>query len=100
MAALLIITYDVVDAEKYATYNPGSLEGIMQTLAKHSGELVAAEKDSEYVSGDKRDMTIVMRFPDAAAAKAWHDDPEYVPYRDIRLAATGNITTIVANEVG
>lgn len=55
---------------------------------------------AEYFIGDKRDMTIAIRFADAAAAKAWHDDPEYAPYRDIRLAATGNITTIVANEIG
>jgi len=37
MAVQLIITYDITAPETYAKYNPGSLEGIVQTLTKHGG---------------------------------------------------------------
>ena len=98
MANLFICTYDVTDPERYAEYNPGSMGIILSTLAKHGGEVVVAEKGSEYMTGDSRHVTIVLRFPTADAAKAWHDDPEYVPARDIRLSATENITAIIAEE--
>lgn len=61
---------------------------------------MVAEKDSEYLTGEAKDMTIALRFSDADAAKAWHEDPEYLPYRALRLASTDNITAIIANEVG
>lgn len=94
----MIITYDVTDADAYAKYNPGSLETIGATLAKHGGQLVAAEHGSEYLSGEKRDMVVVLRFADTAAAKAWHEDPDYLPARALRFAATTNTTALFCTE--
>lgn len=100
MATLLIVTYNIDDADTYAKYNPGSLETIGKTIAKHGGEILAADPSSEFMAGDKRDVVVVLKFPDADAAKAWHDDPEYAAAKEIRLSSTSNITAMLVTTLG
>lgn len=38
--------------------------------------------------GDSRDVAVGLEFPDADAARAWLDDPEYAKVAGIRLAST------------
>ena len=71
MSAFLVITYDVSDAERYAEYNPGSLEGILQTVAKHGGEAVFAGPP-DVVTGSMEHTAVCIKFPDADAAKAFY----------------------------
>ena len=99
MSTLFIITYDVTDAETYAKYNPGSLPVIGATIAKHGGEILAASNAAEFTEGESRNVVVVLRFPSADAAKAWHEDPEYVAVRGNRLDASTNITTILVDEM-
>lgn len=89
MAALLIISYDVSDAERYAEYNPGSLGPIMGTVAKHGGQAVAAGPP-DVVTGSMEHTVVCVSFPDADAAKAWLADEEYAPYKAIRHESTSN----------
>ena len=42
MAGYFIASYDVSNADTYAKYNPGSLDVIMGTVAKHGGKLLVA----------------------------------------------------------
>jgi uncharacterized protein (DUF1330 family) len=99
MAALLIVSYDVTDPDGYAEYNPGSLEAIFGTVAKHGGQAVAAGPP-DVVMGDMEHTVVCISFPDADAAKAWLDDDEYAPYKAIRHAATSNIREYVVPGLG
>lgn len=99
MAALLIVTYDVSDPDRYAEYNPGSLAEIMGTVAKHGGEAVAAGPP-EVVTGSAEHAAVCISFPDADAAKAWLDDDEYAQYKAIRYDSTSNIAEYIVPGLG
>ena len=76
MSALLIVSYDVPDPDRYAEYNPGSLEAVMATVGKHGGQPVAAGPP-DVVMGSMENTVVCISFPDGNAAKAWLDDHEY-----------------------
>ena len=99
MAALLIVTYDVTDPDKFAEYNPGSIGEIMDTVAKHGGEAVAAGPP-DVVMGDPEGVAVCISFPDADAAKAWLDDDEYAPLKAIRHGSTSNIREYIVPGLG
>ncbi len=95
MSAYLIASYDITDPDTYATYNPGSLEQIGATVARHGGKVLAASGDADWVGESRRDVVVVLEFPTAEAAMAWHEDPDYVPIRAHRLASTSNTLACV-----
>ena len=97
MAAYMIFAYDVTNPEEYAKYNPGSMGLIMETLQKHGGKPISAGVDSEWLQ-DSRQVVVVIEFPNAAAAHAWEDDPDYQAAKAIRIASTGNRIEIIAPE--
>ena len=99
MAALLVITYDVTDPDRYAEYNPGSLGAIMATVGKHGGTPVAAGPP-DVVTGSAEHTAVCISFPDADAAKAWLADDEYAPLKEIRYSATDNIAEYVVPGLG
>ncbi len=99
MSIYWVITYDVTDPERYAEYNPGSLREIQATLKKHDGVLVFGGKP-EPVRGAASNAAVGIKFPDADAAKAWLDDPDYAEAKAIRLESTDNITSYIANGIG
>ena len=99
MSVYLVITYDVTDPERYADYNPGSLPGIQSTLRKHGGAVVFAGPP-ESLKGEPTHVAVGLTFPDADAANAWLDDPEYAEAKAIRLEATDNIVSYIAAGVG
>ncbi len=94
MAALLVITYDVTDPDRFAEYNPGSLGAIMATVGKHGGSPVAAGPP-DAVTGSAENICVCISFPDGDAAKAWLDDDEYAPLKEIRYSATTNISEFI-----
>lgn len=99
MSALLIVSYDVSDPERYAEYSPGSLDRIMATVAKHGGQATAAGPP-EVVTGSTEHSVVCITFPDAEAAKAWLDDDEYAPFKAIRYESTTNIKEYIVPGLG
>lgn len=95
MSVYIIAIYDIRDQENYKTY----LAGVGAVVEKHRGELLVAEFDARRLEGEKRDVYVVLRFDDEAAATGWYEDPAYKPLRDIRLSATDNVSTVLAREV-
>lgn len=89
MAAYFIVSYDVRDPEVFAKYNPGSMSLILATLSKHGGKILSVGQGAHWIA-DQRERTIVMEFPSVAAARAWEDDPEFLPARQLREASTTN----------
>ena len=62
MAALLIVSYDVSDPDRYAEYNPGGLEAIMGTVAKYGGAPVAVGPP-DVVTGTMEQFAITPALP-------------------------------------
>lgn len=94
MSVILLVSYNVSDPEGFAAYNPGSLPTIGSTVAKHGGEIVFAGAP-EVLRGDAPSASVGITFPDADAAKAWLDDPDYAEAKAIRLATTDTITEAI-----
>ena len=94
MSALLVVTYDVSDPERFADYNPGSREALGATIAKHGGKVLAGGL-ADVTVGDGPEKCVVISFPSADAAKAWQDDEEYAPLKAIRYESTSNITELI-----
>ncbi len=99
MSALLIVSYDVSDPDRYAEYNPGSLGSILPTVAKHGGQPVAMGAP-DVVMGEVEHTVVCISFPDADAAKAWLADEDYAPFKAIRHGSTTNIREYVVPGVG
>jgi uncharacterized protein (DUF1330 family) len=93
MAAYFVLMQQVDDIERYRSeYVPG----VVPLLAKHGGELVVGGFDAEAVEGEPPNSTIVIRFPDEDAARAFLDDPEYRPARELRFALTSQRQGVIA----
>lgn len=93
MAGYLIANYRITNPEAYAAYPPA----VIPTLLAHRAEVLVADYESEAVEGEPGSVTIVLKFPSKAAARAWYDSPEY---RDIVGLRTDNSEGFVvfANE--
>lgn len=94
MTALLVITYDVSDAERFADYNPGSGKEIFATIKKHGGAVLAGGA-AEALVGTASENCVVISFADADSAKAWLDDDDYAPLKAIRYESTTNISELM-----
>lgn len=99
MSVFLVLTYDVTNPERFADYNPGSLPAIGATLQKHGGAVSFAGAP-EFLGGESRHSAVSISFPDADAAKAWLDEPDYAEAKAIRLESTDNITMFIIDALG
>lgn len=91
MAVYLFTSYDLIDEEAYAPYVPN----VMPILERHGGEIVASDESASVIDGEKRDITVILKFPDEASAMNMAGDPEYQPWMERRLAATENRTSVL-----
>lgn len=91
MAAFFIAQYEVKDPALYAEYS----QGAGPTLAAHGAELVAFDVAAESVEGTSPgSQTVIIKFADTAAAKAWYNSPDYQKVVGKRLAATEGYAVI------
>ena len=91
MAAYFIAQYTVNNPDLYAEYSAGA----GPTLAKHGAELVAFDVAAESVEGaSPGPQTVIIKFEDTAAAKAWYNSEEYQAVVGKRLEATEGFSVI------
>jgi uncharacterized protein (DUF1330 family) len=84
MAAYLFVNIEVKDPTAYAEYR----SGVSPMIHKHGGEYLARGGAVELIEGDwTPSRVILLKFPDMKALKAFLDDPEYQPLKDLRLRA-------------
>ena len=85
MSAWLIVDTDVHDPEAYETYKARA----RPIIEKHGGEYVARGGALDVIEDDlwTPSRLVVVRFPDMAAARAFAEDPDYQPVREIRHGA-------------
>jgi uncharacterized protein (DUF1330 family) len=85
MAGYIIANIDVKDAVAYEEYR-AKVGGLIR---KHGGEALVRGAESVVAEGNwKPKRLVVLRFPDMAAARAFYDDPEYQPLKELRLRVT------------
>jgi uncharacterized protein (DUF1330 family) len=93
MSVYFVATYDITDPTAYAQYPPL----VAPLLRKHGAEVVVADAAPAALEGAPR-MTVVLRFPSEHAARAFYDDPAYVPVEEIRLKTTRNGSIVLAKQ--
>ena len=94
MAVYLVTSCDITDPEKYAPYVPN----VLPLLEKHGAEVIAADRNAITIDGEARDLTVILKFPSAEVASEFSEDPEYQPWKEIRLASTTNRASIMVGE--
>ncbi len=91
MAAYFIAQYVVKNPTLYAEYQAGA----GPTLAAAGAELVAFDVAAEPVEGSAPGpQTVIIKFEDTAAAKAWYNSAEYQAVVGKRLEATEGYAVI------
>ena len=93
MAAYFVLMQEVHDIDRYRTEY---LPRLRPFLAKHGAEVLVAGFDSEPAEGAPPNSTVVLRFPDAAAAWGFLNDPEYGPVKEVRFSLTSRGQAVVA----
>ena len=75
MAAYLVATVHISNAEKFAAYGK-AIAGLSE---RFGGEYIVRGKVADVLEGavDPDERVVVSRFPDAEAARAYLDSPEY-----------------------
>jgi uncharacterized protein (DUF1330 family) len=91
MAAYFIAQYLVKDPALYGEYQKGA----GPTIASHGGELVTFDIAAETIEGTPPGaQTVILKFEDTAAVKAWYQSTDYQAVVGKRLAATDGFAVI------
>jgi len=93
MAAYLVVDSDIHDAGAYDRYKAGA----RPILERHGGEYIVRGGALDVVEDGTGTPTrlVIVKFPDAASARAALDDPEYAPLRALRQGAAKATLAIV-----
>ncbi|HCB33964.1 MAG TPA: DUF1330 domain-containing protein [Acidimicrobiaceae bacterium] len=91
MSAYFIAQYVVNDPELYKEYQGGA----GPTITAAGAEVVVFDAAAETLEGTPPGpQTVVLKFEDTAAAKAWYESDEYQAVIGKRLAATEGFAVI------
>ena len=91
MAAYFIAQYVVKNPALYTEYQKGA----GPTIAAHGGELISLDIAAETIEGaPPGPQTVILKFEDTAAAKAWYESPDYQAVVGKRLEATDGFAII------
>lgn len=93
MAAYLVVDTDISDAEAYERYKALA----RPTVEAYGGEYLARGGALDVIESDlwSPSRLVIIRFPDAAAARAWADSPEYAPVKPVRHGAARATLAVV-----
>jgi uncharacterized protein (DUF1330 family) len=93
MAVYFVLMQHVDDIDRYRTEY---LPGVRPFLDRYGAEVLVAGFEAEAAEGEPPNSTVVLRFPDAEAARGFLDDPEYQPVRALRHSITSRGQAVVA----
>ena len=92
----LLVQLSVEDLELFVNdYVPG----VIANHQRHGVEILVGAQEVEVIEGDyDQTFTVVLKFPSAEVQKAWYDDPEYQPFKELRQRITtpGKSTLVLA----
>lgn len=85
MAAYIIGRIEITDQETFQRY----AAQVPETIRNHGGRYLVRGGASEVLEGSMPDRrTVCIEFTDREAALGWYNSPEYVPLREMRMAAS------------
>lgn len=90
MAGYFVANYTITNQAEYREY----LAAVGSSLKAHGAENIVVDRDSELLEGSAGEVTVVLRFASKAAARAWHESPEYKAIRHLRTDNTEGIGVI------
>ena len=92
MATYLVAQISIKDRDTYARYEAG----FMEIFDRYHGELLAVDEAVKELEGSwDYTRTVILRFPDEAAARAWYDSADYQALAQHRFAAsTANLAIV------
>ena len=67
-------------------------------VERHGGRFLVRGGRFDALEGTRPDRVVVIEFADAAAARAWYDDPDYVAIRGLRQSAS-EVDLVIAEGV-
>ena len=81
MAAYLIADIEILDLAAYEPYKAA----VPPIIRKHGGEYIVRGGACATLEGDWNPARLVVfRFPTMEALRAFHEDPEYKPWKELR----------------
>jgi len=86
MAVYLFTSYDILDQERYASYVPN----VLPIMEKYGGEILSADTEAQMVDGEPKDINVILKFPTEEDASLMMQDPDYLPWLNLRLETTTN----------
>ncbi len=96
MKAYLLMDIDIHDLAGYSTYPPQ----VWPMMERHGGKIIHRISGFESLEGDWCPKRVVLaEFPDKAAAKAFMDDPEYQPLKELRLNTATSLIVLGDSEM-
>ena len=93
MSAFVVVQGTVTDPDKMQEY--GAAAGPI--VAAHGGELMARGPIEVLSGSSDHKISVVIRFPDAAKARAWYESAEYQALIPIRESALNSVFTLVGD---
>ena len=91
MPVYYIISYDIVDADDFATYGPK----VIPYILKYGGEVLSSDIEGIAIEGEPKKMNAIIKFPSEEIALRCYNDPEYLPIKAIRIRSTTNRTMVL-----
>ncbi len=91
MSAYFVAQYVVTNPDLYAEYQAGA----RTTIQASGAEVVSFDTAAETIEGSPPGpQTVILKFDDVAAAKAWYNSSEYQEVVGKRLEATNGFALI------
>jgi uncharacterized protein (DUF1330 family) len=91
MTAFVIAELEITDAELFKGYGPL----VPATLEQYGGKFAVRRATVTALEGGAPTRVAILAFEDSAAAKRWHDSPEYAVAKAIRQKSTKSRMFIV-----
>ena len=96
MAAYVVNEIWVTDLETFQTYSVQ----VPPTLAPFAGRYVVRSGATEAIEGEAPGRSVILEFPDRAAALAWRASPAYQAILPIRVATSSSLVYVVYGYAG
>ena len=92
MSAYVIANVRLTETDRYQAY----VDNVPGIIEKHGGRYLVRGGESTTMEGDWSPARfIVIEFPDRAAATAFYNDPDYVPFRTLRQEISDSALIII-----
>ena len=95
MSAYVISSYQVTNQEPFLGY-PGPA---VASIRGHGGEILAADLASEALEGPAPPVTVIIKFADKSAARAWYESVDYQAVASLRQANTVGSLVLLDDDV-